>query len=262
MTSTYPAHPAGSFNYPHLARLPTLAVYSLTKVTLGMSSADSNLGCLQLREYTLQEQSDTSTPANTAQTRQDNLVSARQDNMQETSESNPNSKFRYDVIDKIKEQKNNIVEFVPAETIAEMKSHNETPFTDTPRKYRYKKKRVGLLGSKPSTGFRSSSSRTGYHASTSPENFFKKKYESKHLSKSQRKVFSGALEHVPKSELYQHIMAQYRKGGIKTKKKKLRRRKHRRHRSKLILEITFIFTACFFRTSELPGVCMECMGSM
>ena len=33
ITSSYPAHPAGSFNYPHLAALPTLAVYSLTKVT-------------------------------------------------------------------------------------------------------------------------------------------------------------------------------------------------------------------------------------
>ena len=35
MTSQFPAHPAGSFNYPHLARLPTLAVFSLTKVTQG-----------------------------------------------------------------------------------------------------------------------------------------------------------------------------------------------------------------------------------
>ena len=32
ITSTYPTHPAGSFNYPHLTRLPTIAVYSLTKV--------------------------------------------------------------------------------------------------------------------------------------------------------------------------------------------------------------------------------------
>ena len=35
MTSQFPTHPAGSFNYPHLARLPTLAVFSLTKVTQG-----------------------------------------------------------------------------------------------------------------------------------------------------------------------------------------------------------------------------------
>ena len=32
ITSDYPAHPAGSFNYPHLNRLPTIAVYKLTKV--------------------------------------------------------------------------------------------------------------------------------------------------------------------------------------------------------------------------------------
>ena len=45
MTSTFPAHPAGSFNYPHLARLPTLAVFSLTKVSLSMSAA-SSASCL------------------------------------------------------------------------------------------------------------------------------------------------------------------------------------------------------------------------
>ena len=36
ITQDYPAHPAGSFNYPNLARLPTLAVYSLKKVKLLM----------------------------------------------------------------------------------------------------------------------------------------------------------------------------------------------------------------------------------
>ena len=41
MTSTFPAHPAGSFNYPHLARLPTLAVFSLTKVSFSMSAAST-----------------------------------------------------------------------------------------------------------------------------------------------------------------------------------------------------------------------------
>ena len=45
MTSTFPEHPAGSFNYPHLARLPTLAVFSLTKVSLSMSAA-SSASCL------------------------------------------------------------------------------------------------------------------------------------------------------------------------------------------------------------------------
>ena len=32
ITSQFPQHPAGSFHYPHLDRLPTIAVYTLTKV--------------------------------------------------------------------------------------------------------------------------------------------------------------------------------------------------------------------------------------
>ena len=34
ITNNFPAHPAGSFHYPALSRLPRLAVYSLTKVKL------------------------------------------------------------------------------------------------------------------------------------------------------------------------------------------------------------------------------------
>ena len=34
ITNSFPAHPAGSFHYPALSRLPRLAVYSLTKVVM------------------------------------------------------------------------------------------------------------------------------------------------------------------------------------------------------------------------------------
>ena len=100
---------------------------------------------------------------------------------------------------------------------------NEIPIPEKASSYSHKKRKVGLFGSNPSPGFRNS---------TSPENFFKKKYTSAHLKKAQRRVKSETLDHVPKSELFQHIMAQYRKGGIRKKKKTLRKRKHRRHRSK------------------------------
>ena len=33
ISSQYPAHPAGSFHYPHLATLPSIATIHLTKVT-------------------------------------------------------------------------------------------------------------------------------------------------------------------------------------------------------------------------------------
>ena len=82
------------------------------------------------------------------------------------------------------------------------------------------------------SGFRSSSSVLGYHESKSPENFLKKKYLSEHLRKAQRKVLAGSLASMAKSELYKHIIAQYKKGGIKIKKKKLRRKRHRSHKSK------------------------------
>jgi hypothetical protein len=32
ITNTFPAHPAASFNYPHLQKLPTIAVYTMQKV--------------------------------------------------------------------------------------------------------------------------------------------------------------------------------------------------------------------------------------
>eukprot|EP00092_Neocalanus_flemingeri_P025712 GFUD01027876.1.p1 GENE.GFUD01027876.1~~GFUD01027876.1.p1 ORF type:complete len:470 (+),score=125.50 GFUD01027876.1:94-1503(+) len=213
MTSTFPAHPAGSFNYPHLARLPTLAVYSLTK----------------LREYKLHGQSGTSHHTEQGLTLQDNY----QATSVRTAESNTNRKLKYDVIDTLKESTKDVPEFDPILTSAHKKTltkivSNEIPLPESTT--RFKKKKIHLLGSKPSTGFRSSSSVTGYHASTSPENFFKKKYESKHLNKAQRKLFSGPLARVPASELYQHILAQYSKGGITLKKKKIRRRKYRRHR--------------------------------
>ena len=111
--------------------------------------------------------------------------------------------------------------------------------------YSNEKKKVTLYGANPTKGFRSVSSPKDYHASTSPENFLKKKYESEYLSKAQRKVFSGTLDGVPKSELYQHIMAQYKKGGIRQRKKKFRKRKHRRHKSKSTRDDNLYFTGVF-----------------
>ena len=186
-----------------------------------------------MREYTQQEHESTSTP------RQTTILDNHGPNIQQTSESKTNKKSKDDAIDAAKEKKQDIAEFVPVETKTKKKAYNIVSneilqtAESTPHYSYKKKKKVGLFGSKPSKGFRSLSSITGYHASSSPENFFKKKYESEHLRKAQRKISSGSFERMPKSELYQHIMAQYRKGGIKLKKKKLRRRKHKRQRSKL-----------------------------
>ena len=172
----------------------------------------------------------------------DNVANLTQQESLKYEASNPkqNNRYTYSVISEIPVKTADILDFVPITTKEKKKIQyndifsNEIPLSDKSSEYNYKKKKVGLFGSKPSSGFRSSSSRGGYHASTSPENFFKKKYASAHLKKAQRKVLSGSLSVVPKSELFQHIIVQYRKGGIRQKKKKLMRRKHRRHRSKFI----------------------------
>jgi len=227
MTSQFPAHPAGSFNYPHLEQLPTIAVFQLTK----------------LREYVLQdkgnistnifkEQKDPITIRETILEEQDTSATKSK----KTSELEFSDKFRYNVSKKASLEIQDILEFVPVPMKEKDKGQqsgmisNEIPLQVKHTLYSNKKKKVPLFGVKPSKGFRGVSSGNGYHASTSPVNFFKKKYESEHLRKAQRRVLSGMLEHVPKSELYEHIIAQYRKGGIRQRKKKLRKRKHRRHR--------------------------------
>jgi len=208
ITSQFPQHPAGSFHYPHLDNLPTIAVYTLTK----------------LREYTLHVKADdaiseTAKNINTTVKDVENSLPA-------ISESKQRSKYRYDVINKDKNKTEDILDFVPI-TSKDKKDKQIVPHTSS--SYQHKKRKVGLLGSKPSRGFRSSSSQ-GYHSSTSQDNFLKKKYVSARVDKATRRVLPGSLQNLPKTELYQHIMQQYRKDKVKTRKKKLRRRKQKRHR--------------------------------
>lgn len=114
--SDYPVHPAGSFHYPHLKELPTIAVFSLTKE----------------REYTLQEKTE-------------------------------NMKTGTSLQEKSLPKKNLDLEYVPV-----------------------KKSKVSNTKS-----FRNSvSSNVGYHASSGPENFFKKKYKSAHLTKANQIILN------------------------------------------------------------------------
>ena len=219
ITSTYPAHPAGSFNYPHLARLPTLAVYSLTK----------------LREYSLQQEYELGDGP-----KEPEAVPLTQEKLEK--------KFQYNILktetDTAKDKvDNDVIEFVP---VKEEKLSNKIPIVSndiSPQaisspQYSLKKKKINFVGSKPTKGFRSFSSLSGYHASTSPENFFKKKYASEHLNKAEKKIFQD-LKSVPKSELYRQIMNSYLGNDIKKRrrrKKKFRnKKKGRHHKSKVRL---------------------------
>jgi len=210
ITSQFPQHPAGSFHYPHLDRLPTLAVYTITK----------------LREYTLhQKNADAkkiSAPEN--KTVKDKTV---ENSHTVISEAKQRNRIRYDAINKDRKKTEDIFDFVPI-TSKTKKDKQNAILANLPVKSQSMKRKVGLLGSRPSRGFRSSTSLQGYYSSTSPDNFFKKKYESAMVNHATRRISQGTLQNLPKGELYKHIMQQYRKGGIKTRKKKLRRRKHKR----------------------------------
>ena len=225
ITSTYPAHPAGSFNYPHLTRLPTLAVYSLTK----------------LREYSLQQEYEV---RQEYQLNKKNDVTKENEVRQEGSKEplkSPEKKFEYNILqtetDTAKDRSDNdVIEFVPVEEEKLAKqipiiSNDIKPQAISSPQFSLKKKKMNFVGSKPSKGFRSLSSLTGYHASTSPENFFKKKYASEHLKKAEKKIFQD-LQSVPKSELYRQIMNSYLGNDIKKRrrrKKKFRNKKKGRH---------------------------------
>merc|ERR1711872_768325 len=83
ITSQFPAHPAGSFHYPHLERLPTIAVYTITK----------------LREYTLQGEQHNNTTKKTREA----IMTVEENSLNDISEHKQSNKYRYDVIKKEKQ---------------------------------------------------------------------------------------------------------------------------------------------------------------
>ena len=150
--------------------------------------------------------------------------------------SRSDTKFKYDIVDD--DEKNAVdrkddseLEFVPVkqEKKYEIMTNEISPLAVSA----FNKKKLNMFGSKPSKGFRSSSS-LGYHASTSPDNFFKKKYSSEHLDKVQERVFPSKLDKMSKADLYKQIMNHYLAGGKEKKnrkRKKRLRKKHRHHKS-------------------------------
>ena len=155
------------------------------------------------------------------------------------SQNKIEAKFQYDILKTetatAKETiDNDVIEFVPVEKGEKLSAKiplvsNEISAQPVSSPQFSVKNKRNFLGSKPSKGFRSLSSLTGYHASTSPENFFKKKYVSEHLNKAEKRIFQD-LKSVPKSELYRQIMNSYLGNDIKKKKKRRRRKKKFRNK--------------------------------
>ena len=171
ITSSYPAHPAGSFNYPHLAALPTLAVYSLTKVTkhcpakifhkyLPMSQVNI-ISCPQLREYKLQQNYETAATTSAPEPPEVTEIIARS--------NEKTKKFQYKIVDadaetavtkEVARNGNDIIEFIPVERrvkkvkdfeIATNEVNPEAVSVSSPT-FSFKKNQLKLLGSsaKPS----------------------------------------------------------------------------------------------------------------
>ena len=127
---------------------------------------------------------------------------------------NPNKKFE-------------VLDFVPIEETPRKKrklENNPMPGT-APAETSIKRKKKG-----PSLAAFRSTTKSGYHASTAPEQFFKKKYSSSKMRNINRVVFPGSMNSLSKGDLYSNILSSYPE--IKRKKRKLRGRRHRKKKSK------------------------------
>jgi hypothetical protein len=121
MTSQFPAHPAGSFNYPHLDQLPTIAVF-YKGIARDVGDKNSHCNYFQLREYALQENVNMS--SNMFQPRDPLTIGAKnladQDifvtKSKKTTVSKLPDKFRYNISDKANVETRDILEFVPVQT--------------------------------------------------------------------------------------------------------------------------------------------------
>jgi len=208
ISNSFPAHPAGSFHYPSLPRLPILAQYSVIK----------------LREYELERE---------FPTERENKVRGEGSKYKYNTgglddEREVQAKYKYNVGLDDSRMRNEVVEFVPL--VPEKKKQksvhqprdrehivsNEIPLVSVTNR------RVGLGKSSPSKGFRGSSSRRGYHASTSPKDFLKKRYNSPHLSKATSRIYSKEGGAMSKAALYKTILASYSKSNTDDEQSVLR----------------------------------------
>ena len=120
-----------------------------------------------------------------------------------------------------------MLDFVPLEDTPRRKrklENNPMPLTAPAEASIKRTKKVPSLAA-----FRSTT-KSGYHASTAPEQFLKKKYSSSKMRNINRVVFPGSMNSLSKGDLYSNILSSYPE--IKRKKRKLRGRRHRKKKSK------------------------------
>lgn len=215
ISSSYPPHPAGSFNYPHLHSLPTLAIFSFQK------EKDYQLSAVHHAEM-------------------ETFISERKEINQH--------KYKYDVPSRTTKPLE-IIQFVPYEETTRMTFDDDVETNEVvvvaPSEEEEDNKgtirlgsKVGPGGPKPKLGFRTAAAE-GYHSSTAPEDFFKKKYKSEYLSQAEDVVYTRDLTKLStnkKKDMLQNILDSYQdksedglKGGAK---KKVRKEGAKQRRSK------------------------------
>jgi len=211
ISNSFPAHPAGSFHYPSLSRLPMLAQYSLVK----------------LREYEL-EREFPSERENKVKIGDSKYNGNEKYNIGRNNQKNKyntgieEEKYKYSIGLNEPRTRNEVVEFVPL--LVPEKKKKQKSFNIHPTRKRehmsneipllpVTNRGIGLAKSSPSKGFRGSSSTRGYHASTSPTDFLKKRYHSPLLSEATSRIFSKEGDDFSKAALYKTIMASYSKSS-------------------------------------------------
>jgi len=128
------------------------------------------------------------------------------------------AKYKYNVGLDDSRRRNEVVEFVPLvpekqkqKSVDQPRNKEQIVSNEIPL-VSVTNRQLGLgKSSSPSKGFRGSSSTRGYHASTSPKDFLKKRYKSPHLSKATSRIYSKEGGAISKAALYKTILASYSK---------------------------------------------------
>ena len=127
--------------------------------------------------------------------------------------SSSHEKYKYEYVDNAI-KKVDILDFISIEDTPRRKRKLELPLTAAAETSVSPQKT-----SKSLAAFRSTKS--GYHASTAPDQFVKKKYSSPRMKSVNRVVFPGSMNMLSKDMLYSNILSSYpqkkhRKRNLKT----------------------------------------------
>jgi len=261
ISHNYPTHPAGSFHYPHLTQLPTLAQFFINKkrdYQLAVDSGVKDIGKEQVKGFISNQKDTNQSEKPSHQTRNDKSYEY---SVAGSSGSTSDSAKTAEIIDFVPLQsaaadngrggddfsvKTNEISVAPVSTAA-----TEAAMTKAEKVHPVVVSAIASMGSsggvslrngvsvglnkKHSKGFRGGIG--GYHASSAPEDFFKKKYKSEYLSKAEDVVFHRKMDKTTRKNVLESILNSYRQHkskdgiqGILHKRKRFRRRKHKKNR--------------------------------